>query len=73
MGVTLIPEMALPLETRSADVSIARFPHPRPKRTIGMVWRKTNPLSDQLMQIGAIVRGVGQQRRDQIDKGAQST
>ena len=73
MGVTLIPEMALPLETRSADVSIARFPHPRPKRTIGMVWRKTNPLSDQLMQIGAIVRGVGQQRRDQIGKGAQST
>ena len=73
MGVTLIPEMALPLETRSADVSIARFPHPRPKRTIGMVWRKTNPLSDQLMQIGAIVRGVGQQRRDQIGKGAQSS
>ena len=60
MGVTLIPEMALPLETRSADVSIARFPTPRPTRTIGMVWRKTNPLADQLMQAGAIVRGVGQ-------------
>ena len=60
MGVTLIPEMALPLETRSADVSIARFPTPRPTRTIGMVWRKTNPLADQLMQVGAIVRGVGQ-------------
>ena len=72
MGVTLIPEMALPLETRSADVSVARFPQPRPKRVIGMVWRKTNPLSDQLMQIGAIVRGVGQQRREQIGKGAQS-
>ena len=60
MGVTLIPEMALPLETRSADVSIAHFPTPRPTRTIGMVWRKTNPLADQLMQVGAIVRGVGQ-------------
>ena len=60
MGVTLIPEMALPLETRSADVSIARFPTPRPTRTIGMVWRKTNPLADQLMQAGAIVRGLGQ-------------
>jgi len=63
MGVTLIPEMALPLETRSADVSIARFPTPRPTRTIGMVWRKTNPLADQLMQAGAIVRGVGQGAR----------
>ena len=25
-----------------------------------MVWRKTNPLSNEFMQIGAIVRGIGQ-------------
>ncbi|WP_347313383.1 hydrogen peroxide-inducible genes activator [Defluviimonas sp. SAOS-178_SWC] len=59
MGVTLIPEMAVTLETRSTDVSVCRFPAPRPSRTIGMVWRATNPLSDQLMQIGSIVRAVG--------------
>ncbi|MFK7753284.1 MAG: LysR substrate-binding domain-containing protein [Sedimentitalea sp.] len=58
MGVTLIPEMALKLETRSADVSVARFAPPSPQRTIGMVWRKSNPLSEQLMKIGAIVRGA---------------
>ncbi|WP_170611250.1 hydrogen peroxide-inducible genes activator [Ruegeria arenilitoris] len=56
MGVTLIPEMAVELETRSADVSVARFTRSRPSRTIGLVWRKTNPLSDQLMQIGAVIR-----------------
>lgn len=61
MGLTLIPEMALPVETRSAHVSVARFTEPKPSRTIGMVWRKSNPLADQLMQVGAIVRGVGQQ------------
>ena len=66
MGLTLIPEMAQALETRSADVSVARFPAPSPSRTIGMVWRATNPLSDQLMQIGEIVRGVGQQNRERI-------
>ena len=60
MGVTLIPEMALALETRRADVAVARFPGAGPARTIGMVWRKTNPLAAQLMQIGAILRGVGQ-------------
>ncbi len=60
MGVTLIPEMAVGLETRSANVSVSPFPHPRPLRTIGMIWRTTNPLSDQLMQIGAIIRAVGQ-------------
>lgn len=58
MGVTLIPEMAIGLETPLAQVSIARFPPPRPTRTIGMVWRTTNPLSNQLMQIGSIVRTI---------------
>ncbi len=29
-GVTLIPEMAVPVETRSAAVSIARLPEPQP-------------------------------------------
>ncbi len=68
MGVTLIPEMAVPLEGRSADIALARFARPSPSRTIGMVWRKTSPLADQLMEIGAIVRGVGQQKVDQIAK-----
>lgn len=63
MGVTLIPEMALALETRSADVSVVRFAAPAPARTVGMVWRKTNPLAEQLMQIGAIIRGIAPARR----------
>jgi LysR family hydrogen peroxide-inducible transcriptional activator len=54
------------LETAAARVSVARFPAPAPSRTIGLVWRKTNPLSDQLMQIGAVVRQVGQPGRDAI-------
>jgi LysR family hydrogen peroxide-inducible transcriptional activator len=63
MGVTLIPEMAVALETRNAKVSVVTFDAPKPSRTIGMVWRKSNPLADQLMEVGAIVRGVGQQIR----------
>ncbi|SMX46794.1 hydrogen peroxide-inducible genes activator [Actibacterium lipolyticum] len=59
IGVTLIPEMAVPIETRSASVSLARLPDPRPSRTIGMVWRKSNPLSDQLANIAEIVRQAG--------------
>lgn len=64
LGVTLIPEMALPLETHSASVSIARFPGESPKRTIGMVWRKTNPLGKQFMELGALVRQIGQAQKD---------
>ncbi|MEO1198492.1 MAG: LysR substrate-binding domain-containing protein [Pseudomonadota bacterium] len=56
MGVTLVPEMAVPVEARSAQVAIAHFAEPEPSRVIGMVWRKTSPLSGQLMQIAEVVR-----------------
>jgi LysR family transcriptional regulator, hydrogen peroxide-inducible genes activator len=55
IGVTLIPEMAVPVEMRSASVSVARFKNPQPSRTIGMVWRKTSPLARQLLQISEVV------------------
>ena len=56
IGVTFIPEMAVPVETRSAPVSVARFAAPEPTRTVGMVWRKTSPLAPQLMQVAEVVR-----------------
>ena len=62
IGVTLIPQMAVPVETRSAPVCVARFARPRPSRTIGMVWRKTNPLSAQFERIAEIVRELGAAR-----------
>ncbi|MBL4929773.1 LysR substrate-binding domain-containing protein [Fuscibacter oryzae] len=59
IGVTLIPEMAVPVETRSAAVTVQRFRDPQPMRTIGMVWRKSSPLEAQLMQIADAVRQSG--------------
>src|ERR1700732_1529730 len=55
IGVTLIPEMAVAVETRSAPVTVSRFKNPQPSRTIGMVWRKTSPLARQLQQISEAV------------------
>ncbi|MDA7426723.1 hydrogen peroxide-inducible genes activator [Thalassococcus lentus] len=60
IGVTLIPEMALPVETRSATVSTARFSGTPPSRRIGMVWRKTTPLADKLENIAQVVAEVGE-------------
>jgi LysR family hydrogen peroxide-inducible transcriptional activator len=68
MGLTLIPEMAVALETRAAPVSADRFSPPFPTRTIGMVWRRTNPLADQLTKIGGVIRAVGE-----ADRHAQQT
>lgn len=60
IGVTLIPEMAVDIETRNTQVAVARLGAPRPTRTIGMVWRKSNPLADKFGQIARIVAEVGQ-------------
>jgi len=56
IGVTLIPEMAMAVEMRSAAVSVARFSDPKPQRSVGMVWRKTSPLAKQLGQVAELVR-----------------
>ncbi|WP_316158131.1 MULTISPECIES: hydrogen peroxide-inducible genes activator [unclassified Bradyrhizobium] len=69
MGVTLIPEMAVGVETRSASVSLARFADPQPQRTVGMVWRKTSPLAKQLMQISEIVGSAAEGLRKQAATG----
>ncbi|SNY90020.1 LysR family transcriptional regulator, hydrogen peroxide-inducible genes activator [Cohaesibacter sp. ES.047] len=65
IGVTLIPQMAVPVECRSAAVSVARLPEPQPSRAIGMVWRKSNPLQDQLKTIADLIRTVGLSQKSQ--------
>lgn len=62
IGVTLIPEMAVPTETRSADVSVVRLMAPRPKRTVGMIWRRSSPLAPRLAEIAQMLRGADQRR-----------
>ncbi|WP_438955988.1 LysR substrate-binding domain-containing protein [Cognatiyoonia sp.] len=56
LGLTLLPEMAIPLELQQAGLSIAQFSANRPHRRIGMIWRKTSPLGPQLLELGAILR-----------------
>ena len=71
IGVTLIPEMAVEVETRSASVSVARFKNPQPSRTIGMVWRKSSPLARQLYQISeAVCLSAGKIRQRPVSEPA---
>ena len=58
IGVTLIPEMAVAVETRLAPVAVTRFAAPAPARQIGMVWRRSSPLARQLAAIAEVVQGV---------------
>ncbi|MEZ2218605.1 hydrogen peroxide-inducible genes activator [Rhizobium sp. RCC_161_2] len=70
IGVTLIPEMAVGVETRSASVSVARFQTAQPSRTIGMIWRKTSPLAKQFLQISEVVRQSADVMRAQYNSAA---
>jgi len=72
IGVTLIPEMAVTVETRSASVSVARFKDPQPSRTIGTIWRKTNPLARQLLQISEVVCDSADALRKPHNQGSSS-
>ena len=56
LGVTLVPEMAVPVETRSAAVAIARFPDPAPARQVGLIWRRASPLAPRFRDLSAILR-----------------
>jgi LysR family hydrogen peroxide-inducible transcriptional activator len=58
LGVTLIPEMAVPVETRSAAVCIARLAAPAPSRAVGLVWRAASPLAGELDRIAGVLRAA---------------
>ena len=60
LGVTVIPEMAVPVDTPAAAVSVARFAGAQPARTIGMIWRKSSPLASQWQELSDVVRDVGE-------------
>lgn len=68
IGVTLIPEMALAIETRSAAVATARLAAPHPSRTIGVIWRKANPLATQFAQITEVIRQASVTRQTSITR-----
>lgn len=56
LGVTLIPEMAVPVETPGANVTVDHFNGDQPARNIGMIWRSSSPLAPQLEKIGYAVQ-----------------
>lgn len=57
-GITLLPELAVPTESKRADLCLRRFAKPVPGRTIALVWRKRSPLGPSLQELAATLRGA---------------
>lgn len=68
LGVTFIPEMARHVETRSAAVDVVAMAGDGPVRTVGMVWRNSNPMADQLEQVAETVKAAA--RRSDTGRAA---
>ena len=59
-ALTLLPEMAVPVETRGRrDLVIRPFRAPRPSRTIGLAWRRTSARAEEFELLAESLRPPG--------------
>lgn len=58
LGVTLVPDSAVPVETRRGDLATARFAAPAPGRTIGLVFRASSGRAEGYRQLAELLREV---------------
>lgn len=71
-GVTLLPQLAVPTETKRAEVQVRPFAAPEPHRTIALVWRRHSPLEAALRQVTKTIRsaypGASALMSDRLDR-----
>lgn len=68
LGITLLPEICRPVETRGRALSLLQFMDPEPSRTLGLAWRATSPRKQDFIEIGRLLLQVTQGlRRDGSD------
>lgn len=54
-GITLLPEICLPIETRGRALDLVPFVEPEPYRTIGLAWRNTSPRRRDFVELGRLL------------------
>ncbi|MEU0565609.1 LysR substrate-binding domain-containing protein [Nonomuraea sp. NPDC005983] len=64
LGVTLVPESAVPVETgKRARLALRRFASPAPGRTIGLAYRASSARAPEHAQLAKAIRSAIRQRR----------
>lgn len=56
MGQTLLPEMVVKSASLPPEIAIQPFAKPRPKRTIGMVWRQGSPRAGDYQNLLQLIK-----------------
>lgn len=55
MGMTLIPEMAIPTETSRNAIRIVPFAEPQPSREIGLAWRRSDQRDADMNALAEVI------------------
>jgi LysR family hydrogen peroxide-inducible transcriptional activator len=55
LGVTLIPQSAVPVEAARSRLGLAQFAAPRPGRRIGLVFRPSSGRDEPYRQLAAMI------------------
>ena len=59
MGMTLIPELAVPTKTNKADeIRYIEFSDPKPNRRIGLLYRKNSYREEAFNNIGELIKSI---------------
>ncbi len=56
LGVTLLPDSAVPVEVRRTSVEVGRFAEPAPGRTMVLAYRSTAARSEEYEDLAEIIR-----------------
>lgn len=62
LGMTLLPELAVPLETRRGNIHLMRFADPEPQRVIGLAWRRSSPRKRHFVELGQMIANAAAAR-----------
>lgn len=63
LGITLLPEICVPVEARGRPLRLIRFVEPEPHRTIGLAWRATSPRRADFLELGRLVQRAAAGRK----------
>ena len=64
LGLTLLPELSLEVESKHAAIRLMRFADPEPQRIVGLAWRATSPRKRDFAALGQLIAGAaGKSRR----------
>jgi len=55
MGMTLLPEISIGVESKHGEVKLMRFEKPEPSRVLGLAWRRTSPRKRDFIELGKLI------------------